>query len=103
MDIVAYLLTYGLDIKDRPGETFVAHPHETDTKPLKEQHGLCRAISYIIQSLSAEKAFGAKLASPIKAQLPQKTASPGNAADFLINVSLDIDKHSFQQNSQYRF
>ncbi|GJE86851.1 high-temperature-induced dauer-formation protein-domain-containing protein [Phanerochaete sordida] len=69
MDVVAYLLCYGIEVKDKP-----------------EQHGLCRAISYIIQSLSAERAFGAKLASPIKVQLPAKAAVLGNAGDFLINA-----------------
>ena len=51
-----------------------------------EQHGLCRVISYIVQSLSAEKAFGAKLSSPIKAQLPPKWNTMGNAGHFLVNV-----------------
>ncbi|EKM55702.1 uncharacterized protein PHACADRAFT_256512 [Phanerochaete carnosa HHB-10118-sp] len=69
MDIIAYLLCYGIEIKDKP-----------------EQHGLCRSISYIIQSLSAERAFGAKLASPIKVQLPPKVTVLGNAGDFLINA-----------------
>ncbi|KAI0340618.1 hypothetical protein BDW22DRAFT_1360028 [Trametopsis cervina] len=69
MDILAYLLCYGLEIKDKP-----------------EQHGLCRAISYIVQSLSAEHAFGAKMSTPIKAQLPPKANWLGNAGDFLINA-----------------
>ncbi|CAL1704126.1 unnamed protein product [Somion occarium] len=69
MDILAYLFCYGLDLKDKP-----------------EQHGLCRAISYIVQSLSAERAFGQKLASPIKAHIPQKWAALGSAADFLIQA-----------------
>ncbi|KIP06021.1 hypothetical protein PHLGIDRAFT_30681 [Phlebiopsis gigantea 11061_1 CR5-6] len=69
MDLVAYLLCYGVEIKDKT-----------------EQHGLCRAISYIVQSLSAERAFGAKLASPIKVQLSPKVSTLGNAGDFLINA-----------------
>ncbi|KAF7791240.1 hypothetical protein EIP86_002254 [Pleurotus ostreatoroseus] len=68
MDILAYLLCYGLEIKDKP-----------------EQHGLCRVISYIIQSLSAERTFGTKLSSPIKVQLPPKWSTLGTAGDFLIN------------------
>ncbi|KAK7693228.1 hypothetical protein QCA50_002794 [Cerrena zonata] len=66
-DILPYLFCYGLEIKDKP-----------------EQHGLCRAISYIFQSLSAEKSFGLKLTSPIKAHIPQKWAVLGTAADFMI-------------------
>jgi High-temperature-induced dauer-formation protein len=51
-----------------------------------EQHGLCRALSYIIQTLSAEPTFGLKLTVPVKAQLPVKWNSPGSAGDFMINV-----------------
>lgn len=53
---------------------------------LLEQHGLCRALSYIIQTLSAEPTFGLKLSGPVKAQLPVKWNSPGTAGDFMINV-----------------
>lgn len=52
-----------------------------------EQHGLCRALSYIVQTLSAEHAFGAKLGSPIKVQLPARWNTQGTLADFMINVS----------------
>lgn len=52
-----------------------------------DQHGLCRALSYIVQTLSAEPSFGARLTRPVKAQLPAKWNSPGTAADFMINVS----------------
>ena len=55
---------------------------------IKEQHGLCRAISYILQSLSAEPAFNSKLSSPIRMQLPSKWACQGTAGDFMINVSI---------------
>ncbi|KAH7915968.1 high-temperature-induced dauer-formation protein-domain-containing protein [Hygrophoropsis aurantiaca] len=68
IDILAYLLCYALEIKDKP-----------------QQHGLCRALSYIIQTLSAEPAFGNKLTSPVKIQIPTKWASSGTAADFMIN------------------
>ncbi|KZT65447.1 hypothetical protein DAEQUDRAFT_752564 [Daedalea quercina L-15889] len=68
-DILAYLLCYGIEVKDKP-----------------QQHGLCRTISYIIQSISAERVFGQKLASPIKAQLPQKWSNLGTAADFMIHA-----------------
>ncbi|KAI0797781.1 high-temperature-induced dauer-formation protein-domain-containing protein [Abortiporus biennis] len=68
-DVLAYLLCYGLDMKDKP-----------------EQHGMCRVVSYIIQTLSAERAFGQKICSPIKVQVPQKWSSLGNAGDFMINA-----------------
>ncbi|KAF8226171.1 hypothetical protein L208DRAFT_1501899 [Tricholoma matsutake] len=69
MELVAYLLCYALEIKDKP-----------------QQHGLCRALSYIIQTLSAEPTFGLKLSGPVKAQLPVKWNSPGTAGDFMINA-----------------
>ncbi|KAJ7172707.1 high-temperature-induced dauer-formation protein-domain-containing protein [Mycena filopes] len=69
MDLVAYLLCYALEIKDKP-----------------HQHGLCRALSYIVQTLSAEPSFGARLTRPVKAQLPTKWNAPGTAADFFINA-----------------
>ncbi|KAJ7489937.1 high-temperature-induced dauer-formation protein-domain-containing protein [Mycena galericulata] len=69
MDLVAYLLCYALEIKDKP-----------------HQHGLCRALSYIVQTLSAEPSFGARLSRPVKAQLPAKWNAPGTAADFMINA-----------------
>ncbi|KAK7043695.1 hypothetical protein VNI00_008306 [Paramarasmius palmivorus] len=73
MDLVAFMLCYNLEIKDKP-----------------QQHGLCRALSYIMQTLSAEPAFGLKLTSPIKAQIPAKWATPGTAADFLINCIYSV-------------
>jgi hypothetical protein len=57
------------------------------TNALEEQHGLCRALSYILQTLSAEPAFGVKLSNPIKAHIPAKWNPGGTAADFLIHVS----------------
>ncbi|KAI0318359.1 high-temperature-induced dauer-formation protein-domain-containing protein [Amylostereum chailletii] len=69
MDIIAYLLCYFLEIKDKP-----------------QQHGLCRALSYIIQTLSSESSFGLKLSFPIKpSHLPTKWNVGGAAADFMIN------------------
>ena len=52
-----------------------------------DQHGLCRAISYIVQSLSAERSFGAKMVAPLKVQLPPKATIIGTFGDYLINVS----------------
>ncbi|KIY51124.1 hypothetical protein FISHEDRAFT_38523 [Fistulina hepatica ATCC 64428] len=67
MSMVAYLLCYALEIKDRP-----------------EQHGLCRALSYIVQTLSAEPAFGLHLTSPLTASVSTKWQVQGTAGDFLI-------------------
>ncbi|KAN0107122.1 High-temperature-induced dauer-formation domain containing protein [Russula decolorans] len=74
MDILAYLLCHFIEIKDKP-----------------EQHGLCRALSYIIQTLSAEHAFGLRLTFPIKsAHIPAKWNVAGAAADFMINAVYHI-------------
>ncbi len=64
-------------------------PH-ADTN-VTEQHGLCRALSYIIQTLSAEHAFGLQLTFPIKsAHIPAKWNVGGAAADFMINVCTSL-------------
>lgn len=73
MDLIAYFLCYNLEIKDKP-----------------PQHGLCRALSYIMQTLSAEPTFGAKLSNPIKAHIPAKWATAGSATDFLVNSIYSI-------------
>ncbi|KAI6167118.1 high-temperature-induced dauer-formation protein-domain-containing protein [Pisolithus thermaeus] len=67
VDVLAYLFCYGLEIKDKP-----------------QQHGLCRSLSYIVQTLSAEPAFGNKLCLPVKISLPTKWSTPGTAADVMI-------------------
>ncbi|KAF7295126.1 hypothetical protein MIND_01051100 [Mycena indigotica] len=69
MDIIGYLLCYALEIKDKP-----------------HQHGLCRALSYIVQTLSAEPGFGPRLLKTIKAQTGTKWNVPGTAADFIIHA-----------------
>ena len=61
----------------------------------KEQHSVCRAISYIIQTLSAEPAFGSRLNHPIGIQLPTKWGPVDTAAEFVIHVrrlTLDMPK-----------
>ncbi|OJA17561.1 hypothetical protein AZE42_09097 [Rhizopogon vesiculosus] len=77
VDILAYLLCYSLEIKDKP-----------------QQHGLCRALSYIIQTLSADPAFGNKLSLPVKIQIPTKWVPQGTlhgtAADFMITSIYSI-------------
>lgn len=73
LDIFAYLLCYCLEIKDRP-----------------QQHGLCRALSYIIQSLSSEPSLGSKITKPVKTRLPSKWVYPGNVGDFMVNAIYSI-------------
>uniref|UniRef100_A0A8H7Y292 RecA family profile 1 domain-containing protein n=1 Tax=Psilocybe cubensis TaxID=181762 RepID=A0A8H7Y292_PSICU len=69
VDLIAYLLFYCVEIKDKP-----------------QQHGVCRAISYIVQTLSAESAFGSQLSKPIKAQIPTKWGPVDTIADFMIHA-----------------
>ncbi|KAH6918882.1 high-temperature-induced dauer-formation protein-domain-containing protein [Coprinopsis sp. MPI-PUGE-AT-0042] len=69
MDIVSYLLCYCIEIKDKP-----------------QQHGLCRAISYIIQTLSSEQAFGRQLATQMKAAVPTTWSGVHTCGDFLLHA-----------------
>ncbi|KAJ3867565.1 high-temperature-induced dauer-formation protein-domain-containing protein [Lentinula novae-zelandiae] len=85
IDLIAYLLCYNLEIKDKP-----------------QQHGICRALSYIVQTLSAEPTFGQRLTNPIRASLPSKFPASGTAADFLIHAIYSIvATTSGQLNSLY--
>ncbi|KAJ3548434.1 hypothetical protein NMY22_g1266 [Coprinellus aureogranulatus] len=85
MDVVGYLLHYCVEIKDKP-----------------HLHGMCRAISYIIQSLSAEPAFGAKLTDPVKVPVPTAWNGVYHAGDFLIHSIYSIvATTSGQLNSIY--
>ncbi|KAF8309828.1 hypothetical protein DL93DRAFT_2044105, partial [Clavulina sp. PMI_390] len=70
LDVTAYLLCYCLENKDKP-----------------QHHGLCRALSYIMQSLSAEKRFGQQMQSPMPTRIPipQKWVAIGTAADFFVS------------------
>ena len=87
MDMVGYLLSYCVEVKDKPRKCSspeaISHPFIV----FSDQHGLCRAISYIIQSLSAEPAFGIKLAEPMKAHLTTQWNGVATGGDFLIHVS----------------
>lgn len=58
------------------------------THPNLEHHGLCRALSYIMQSLSAEPRFGQRMQSlmPQRIPIPQKWVALGTAADFFVSV-----------------
>lgn len=85
-DIVAYLLAYFLDIKDKPRKIFCQSYSKRNADIVAEHHGLCRALSYVIQTLSADAAFGRKLSHPVKAQFPVKYTAGGTAADFMVNV-----------------
>ncbi len=89
MDLIAALLFYCVEIKDRPRE----HNDDLMSTVLTfvrpsciEQHGVCRAISYIVQTLSAEPSFGTKLGSSLKMQLPTKWGPVDTAADFMVHV-----------------
>ncbi|KAJ7063078.1 high-temperature-induced dauer-formation protein-domain-containing protein [Mycena amicta] len=80
-----------------PSSTFMP-----EVKTFSEQHGLCRALSYIVQTLSAEPAFGVRLTKPLKAQLNTKWNAPGTAADFIIHAIYSIvATTSGQLNSLY--
>ncbi|EKM82993.1 hypothetical protein AGABI1DRAFT_69103 [Agaricus bisporus var. burnettii JB137-S8] len=73
MVLLAYLLTHALEVKDKP-----------------QQHGLCRALSYIVQTLSADSGFGSGLRKSVKGQIPAKYNNGGTMADFLIQVTTDL-------------
>lgn len=95
MILLAYLLTYAVEIKDKPRERLI---FRTNVPLLirTEQHGLCRALSYIVQTLSAEKAFGMRLLGPVKGQVPAKYNNGGTMADFLIQVILPLPEVPFK-------
>ncbi|WVW83585.1 hypothetical protein I302_105606 [Kwoniella bestiolae CBS 10118] len=67
LDVVCYILVTSLDLKDDP-----AH------------HGLLRLLSYLLQTLSADKAFAVSLNQTIRMTIPSRWAVAGTAADFLI-------------------
>ncbi|CAG8686352.1 13786_t:CDS:2, partial [Acaulospora colombiana] len=56
MDVMACILAYGLELKDKP-----------------KSNGACRCLSYMLQFLSAEPGFGPQLSTvPIRIALPTK-------------------------------
>ncbi|KAK8864156.1 hypothetical protein IAR55_001402 [Kwoniella newhampshirensis] len=67
LDIMCYILVTCLELKDDPSN-----------------HGLLRLLSYLLQTLSADQAFGASLNQTIRLSIPTKWAVSGSAADFLI-------------------
>ncbi|KAG9024760.1 hypothetical protein FRB95_011122 [Tulasnella sp. JGI-2019a] len=68
-DILAYLLVFCLEHKDKP-----------------QHHGLVRALSYIVQCLSAESAFGDRLSQPIpsRVSIPSRWLTQGSLGDFFV-------------------
>lgn len=54
-------------------------------------HGLSRALSYIVQSLSGEPGFANKLLLPVRIQVPPKWVVTGTTADFMINVNPSLN------------
>ncbi|KAG8687391.1 hypothetical protein FRC08_011985, partial [Ceratobasidium sp. 394] len=73
IDLVAYLLCSCLEVKDKP-----------------QNQGFCRALSYIIQSISSEFALGAKLHLPVRIAVPAKWATAGTTGDFMITSIYSI-------------
>ncbi|WWD17544.1 hypothetical protein CI109_101985 [Kwoniella shandongensis] len=67
LDIMCYILVTCLELKDDPSN-----------------HGLLRLLSYLLQTLSADQAFGSSLNQNIRLPIPSKWAVTGSAADFLI-------------------
>ncbi|EAU88123.2 hypothetical protein CC1G_03795 [Coprinopsis cinerea okayama7 len=70
-DLICSLLIYCIEIKDKP-----------------QQHGLCRAISYILQTLSAEPGWGSKLSAMVhqKSNIPTNWMGVSTFGDFLVHA-----------------
>ncbi|KAL7413962.1 high-temperature-induced dauer-formation protein-domain-containing protein [Mrakia frigida] len=74
IDVMTYTIFTSLQLKDN-----LAH------------HGLLRMCAYILQTLSADPAFGIAItSSPVSLSLPAKYVVPGTAADFLITSIYSI-------------
>jgi hypothetical protein len=88
LDVIAYLLCYCLENKDKQREFVPCLQPDNSPYMQPEHHGLCRALSYILQSLSAEKSFGQQMQSamPLRIPIPPKWAAAGTAADFFVSV-----------------
>ncbi|KAG8763476.1 hypothetical protein FRC11_003165 [Ceratobasidium sp. 423] len=56
----------------------------------QENQGFCRALSYIIQSMSSDFALGSKLHLPVKIAVPAKWATSGTTGDFMITSIYSI-------------
>ncbi|KIM23745.1 hypothetical protein M408DRAFT_249748 [Serendipita vermifera MAFF 305830] len=78
VDVMALILCYCLELKDKP-----------------KSNGICRALSYMLQSLSAEPSFGTQLShTPIRIALPSKWNVVGTAAEFFISAIYFIVSNS---------
>lgn len=90
VDFLAYLLWFCLEHKDMPRERDAMNLEPSLTNPLfpLEHHGLCRALSYIVQSLSSEPGFGPKLSEPLPTRLGISAKwTPGETiGDFFVTV-----------------
>jgi hypothetical protein len=92
VDVVAYILCYCLELKDKPSTYFfvplIRIPPDPSLQPMLESHSICRALSYMVQAISAEPGFGAQLSvAPIRVTLPSKWNIIGTSADFFLSVS----------------
>lgn len=67
IDIIGYVLICCLEFKGDPS-----------------QHGFLRLLSYLLQTLSADQAFGSAINQPLRQAVPAKWAVQGSAADFMI-------------------
>lgn len=94
--MVAYILCYCLELKDKPSTfiSFLSCRLDLTFFSYPESHGICRALSYMIQSISAEPAFGPQLSAvPIRVALPNKWSIVGTSADFFVSVRVS-SRHS---------
>ncbi|KAG8875367.1 hypothetical protein FRB97_005179 [Tulasnella sp. 331] len=68
-DVLSYLLVFCLEHKEKP-----------------QHHGLVRALSYIVQCLSAETDFGNQLSQPIpsRVSIPSRWVTQGDLGDFFV-------------------
>ncbi|WVO16453.1 hypothetical protein L204_104130 [Cryptococcus depauperatus] len=67
LDLMVYILVTSLEFKDDPS-----------------YHGLLRLLAYLLQTISAEPAFGKNLNQTIRMSVPNKWTVAGSAADFMI-------------------
>lgn len=67
-----------------------------------ESHGICRALSYMVQAISAEPGFGAQLSvAPIRVALPSKWNIIGTSADFFLSVSAVPSRPRMRYSQHY--
>jgi hypothetical protein len=86
MDLIAYLLCLALEVKDKPRKSISSMHFCRTQSPYTEHHGLSRALSYILESLSAYPAMGNKMPNQLRTRVPAKWSIQGSLGDFIINV-----------------